>query len=60
MIALIFYTLLAYGIAMAIKPLIDMILLFIRDTWDKYQELDKKRINNWMDAYRRGDNDEKT
>ena len=54
MIALIFYALLAYGIAIAIKPLIDIILLFIRDTWDKHQEWDKKRIKNWMDAYHRG------
>ena len=54
MIALIFYALLAYGIAIAIKPLIDIMLLFNRDTWDKHQEWDKKKIKNWMDAYHRG------
>ena len=44
MIALIFYCLIIYGFVVAIQPLIIMILTFIRDTWDKYQEWDKKRI----------------
>ena len=55
MIALIFYCLIIYGFVVAIQPLIIMILTFIRDTWDKYQEWDKKRIKNWMDAYHRGE-----
>ena len=55
MIDLIFYSLLAYGLVMAVKPLINLILVFIRDTWDKQQEWNKNRTKNWMDAYHRGE-----
>lgn len=54
MIALIFYCFIIYGFVVAIQPIINIILLFIRDTWDKYIEWDKKRIKTWMDAYHRG------
>ena len=55
MIELIFYCMLIYGFIVAIEPIILIILTFIRDTWDKYKELDKKRIKNWMDAYHKGE-----
>tara|TARA_R100000458_G_scaffold50256_1_gene50332 strand:+ start:310 stop:603 length:294 start_codon:yes stop_codon:yes gene_type:complete len=55
MVAIMFYSLLAYGLAIAIKPFIDELLLFIRNTWDMYQEWDKKRIKRFMDAYHRGE-----
>jgi hypothetical protein len=55
MLTIIFYSLLIFGLVIAINPLINLLLLFIRDTWDKYIEWDKKRIHNWMDAYHRGE-----
>lgn len=55
LIEIIFYFLVIIGLTASITPLINNILLFIRDTWDKYQEWDKKRITNWMDAYHRGE-----
>ena len=55
MISIVFYSLTIVGIVIAVKPLIDLFLTFIRDTWDKYQEWDKIRIKNWMDAYHRGE-----
>ena len=55
MLTIMFYGLLIYGLVIAINPLINILLLFIRDTWDKYIEWDKKRIKNWMDAYHRGE-----
>ena len=55
LIEIIFYFLVIIGLTASITPLINNILLFIRDTWDKYQEWDKKRVTNWMDAYHRGE-----
>ena len=55
MLTIIFYSLLIFGLVIAINPLINLLLLFIRDTWDKYIEWDKKRIKTWMDAYHRGE-----
>jgi len=55
MLTIMFYGLLIYGLVIAINPLINILLLFIRDTWDKYIEWDKRRIKIWMDAYHRGE-----
>ena len=55
MISIVFYGLLIYGIIIAITPLIDILVFYIKDTWYKCIEGDKKRIKNWMDAYHRGE-----
>ena len=66
MIVIIFYSLMIVGFVMAIKPIIMMILTFIRDTivkskeisrdkWHDLGELDRKRIKYWTDAYHRGE-----
>ena len=55
MVELMFYSLLLYGILIAVEPIINIILTFIRDTWDKHQEWSKKREKRFMDAYHRGE-----
>ena len=55
MIAIMFYSFMIYGLILAIEPIIKVVLVFIRDTWDKQQEWDKQRIKRWMDAYHRGE-----
>ena len=66
MINMIFYILVVFGFILAISPIINIILLFIRDTLDLSKNFtktglmalvkwDTKRIKNWMDAYHRGE-----
>ena len=54
MVALIFYCLLIYGFVIAIQPIINLLLLFIKESWKKHQEWDRRRAKRFMDAYHRG------
>tara|TARA_Y100000361_G_scaffold57858_1_gene50584 strand:- start:736 stop:993 length:258 start_codon:yes stop_codon:yes gene_type:complete len=48
MLEIIFNIIFVIGFALCVKPFIDNIVMFFSDTWFKYQEWDKKRIEKLM------------